>query len=226
MNRKEIKREAKEFAFNNKWNIWKPMLVFALIIMVLELLITLLGIAPKIELIEDPILGTASIKFGPPSPLFIVIYIIYCVAIIPIITGFVWYILCLVRGQKIELKEMFTKYLKFTFKIFCVVFVIGLLAFLWSLLFVIPGIIFAYKMAMSQYILADEVSEDTKVKAVMNKSKEMMNGHKMDLFVFQLSFIGWFFLVGLTFGIAAIWVMPYYLTANTMYYEKLKALKN
>ena len=54
----------------------------------------------------------------------------------------------------------------------------------------------------------------------------MMDGHKWEYFVFNLSFIGWYLLCGITFGIAAIWVVPYVTTANVMYYEKLKKLKN
>ncbi len=225
MNRKEIKREAKEFAFKNKWNMWKPILVFMAIGFVFGLVTELMGIGPKYAFVEDPQLGVI-LQNTNPSIIYDILEIVLSIAMIPISIGYIWYILCLIRGHKIELKEMFTKYFKFTLKIFCVELVIGLLACLWSILFIIPGIIFAYKMAMSQFILADEVDENTKVKAVMNKSKEMMDGHKMDLFVFQLSFIGWFFLVGITFGIAAIWVVPYYNVASTMYYEKLKALKN
>ncbi len=56
----------------------------------------------------------------------------------------------------------------------------------------------------------------------ISKSKEMMNGHKMEYFVLSLSFIGWAFVVGITFGIAGIWVMPYMSTTYANFYNKIK----
>ena len=52
-----------------------------------------------------------------------------------------------------------------------------------------------------------------------------MQGYKWDYFIFGLSFIGWILLIGFTFGIAMIWVMPFILIAQTLYYEELKKLK-
>ena len=59
----------------------------------------------------------------------------------------------------------------------------------------------------------------------LSKSREMMKGYKMDYFVFQLSFLGWYLLIPFTLGIILIWLEPYVLVANTLYYEKLKSLK-
>ena len=50
----------------------------------------------------------------------------------------------------------------------------------------------------------------------------MMNGYKLDYFIFELSFIGWYFLGAITFGIAYIYVIPYFTFANTLYYQRLK----
>ena len=47
MNRVEIKKRAKEFAFNNKWNIWKPFLVYFVIMFVVGFLLGLLGLDPE-----------------------------------------------------------------------------------------------------------------------------------------------------------------------------------
>ena len=51
----------------------------------------------------------------------------------------------------------------------------------------------------------------------------MMNGHKMELFVLDLSFIGWWFLIGITGGIAALYATPYMVTTRAKFYENLKA---
>ena len=49
-----------------------------------------------------------------------------------------------------------------------------------------------------------------------------MDGHKMELFVLDLSFIGWYLLCVITFGIAFIWVAPYIQATKTNFYNKIK----
>lgn len=51
---------------------------------------------------------------------------------------------------------------------------------------------------------------------------QMTNGHKMDLFVLELSFIGWGLLCVITLGIAGIWVMPYMSATYVNAYYSLK----
>ena len=103
---------------------------------------------------------------------------------------------------------------------FKVTFLVGLFTFLWSLLFVIPGIVKTFAYSMSMYILAENKGKSAL--ECINESKAMTNGHKMDLFVLNLSFIGWMLLVAVTFGIAAIWVVPYMNATMTNAYQSLK----
>ena len=49
-----------------------------------------------------------------------------------------------------------------------------------------------------------------------------MNGHKMDLFVLELSFIGWTLLSVITFGIASIYIVPYMNATMANFYESIK----
>ena len=74
----------------------------------------------------------------------------------------------------------------------------ALWVFLWSLLFVIPGIVKSFSYAMTPYILTDcpEVAPTKALKI----SQRMMKGHKGELFMLQLSFIGWYILIFLAFG--------------------------
>ena len=51
---------------------------------------------------------------------------------------------------------------------------------------------------------------------------EIMEGHKMEYFVLQLSFILWYLLVGITFGLAYIYVGPYTETAKAEFHRRLK----
>lgn len=91
--------------------------------------------------------------------------------------------------------------------------------FLWSLLLFVPGIVKAYSYAMTEFILQDE--PDLDADSVLHKSRELMRGHKWDLFCLDLSFIGWFFLSLLTLGIGLLWLEPYMMTAKAAFYEDL-----
>lgn len=87
-------------------------------------------------------------------------------------------------------------------------FLTGLFIFLWSLLLVIPGIIKGYQYAMVPYILSEYPDMD--YREVLDRSRMMMDGNKMELFILQLSFIGWFLLGVLACGFGVLFVTPYY----------------
>ncbi len=125
----------------------------------------------------------------------------------------------LAQGINPDLKELFAHFDKF-WGAFKVSFFVGLFTALWSLLLVIPGIIKAYSYSMSMYILAE--NPEIGALEAINRSKAMMNGHKMELFVLELSFIGWYLLCAITFGIAGVWVFPYMSATFANFYNKIK----
>lgn len=95
----------------------------------------------------------------------------------------------------------------------------GIFLFLWALLFLIPAIVKAYSYSQTRYILADDPAE----KDAITKSRVMMRGHKLELFWVQFSFIGWFILSGLSFGLVWIfYVGPYFNQTMALYYLALK----
>lgn len=92
---------------------------------------------------------------------------------------------------------------------------------LWSLLFVIPGIVKAYAYAMTSYILGD--CKQVSATDALKLSKRMMKGHKWELFVLHLSFLGWDILNALTAGILGIfYVAPYKNMSFAGYYALRK----
>ena len=98
---------------------------------------------------------------------------------------------------------------------------------LWTLLFVIPGIIKIFSYFLTSYILAD--CPNVTARNALKLSMRMTHGHKMDIFIFSLSFFGWFLLSSITLGIAfVIFVGPYYETSFAGLYVELrdKALRN
>jgi len=100
---------------------------------------------------------------------------------------------------------------------------VGIFTFLWSLLFIIPGIIKYYAYSMTPFIIADE--PDIDFMEAIKKSQELMRGHKFRLFKLQLSFIGWFLLGALAFGIGLFFVYPYYQLAHANFYLDIRPKK-
>lgn len=85
----------------------------------------------------------------------------------------------------------------------------------------IGAFVLQYAYAMVPYLLRDY--PELTAKEALRTSREMMRGHKWDLFVLDLTFIGWYLLGVFTLGIAYLWIMPYQYTAHAHYYEDLKA---
>lgn len=100
-------------------------------------------------------------------------------------------------------------------------FFVGLKTFLWSLLFVIPGIVAAYRYCMIPYLISEDPSLTTK--DAFRLSNEMTYGEKADIFVLDLSFIGWNLLGALACGVGVLFVNPYYEATRAQLYYALSA---
>ena len=101
-----------------------------------------------------------------------------------------------------------------------IMFIMELKIMLWLLLLVVPGIIKAYEYSMIPYLLAE--NPNITMDEAFSLSKQMTTGQKMNLFVLDLSFLGWYFLGFLCFGIGALFVKPYDVAAFTEVYLILK----
>jgi uncharacterized membrane protein len=75
---------------------------------------------------------------------------------------------------------------------------------------------------MTPYILNDH--PEMSASEAITESRKMMNGHKMEYFLLQLSFLGWIILSSLTWGILLLYVMPYMQATSAAFYEKLKEM--
>ena len=129
-----------------------------------------------------------------------------------------------VRGDK---KVLFEDLLAGYNEDFTATIVLGIVRsifiFLWSLLFIIPGIVKSYAYSMASFIQQD--SDDKDWRSCLDRSQEMMKGYKGKLFLLDLSFIGWYILGFLCFGIGVLWVGVYHSMAKAHFYEELKAIK-
>lgn len=122
------------------------------------------------------------------------------------------------RGEEMQLGTLFSGYDK---RIGYTMVLKGVYVFLWTLLLIVPGIIKSYSYAMTPFLLKD--NEELANNEAIEASMAMMEGHKMRLFLLDLSFIGWYLLSILTLGIASFWVQAYQFSARVAFYEDLKA---
>lgn len=99
-------------------------------------------------------------------------------------------------------------------------FVRGLLISLASLLLVVPGIILGYAYAMVPYILAENpyIPYDR----ALQLSRGMTSGHKLDMWILDLSFIGWLLLGSLACGVGVLFVQPYVYATHAQLYLALR----
>jgi len=148
-----------------------------------------------------PILGTIVISFVTPA----------------LTLGMISIYMGLAHGEKPKFEGLFSGMPVFI-KAFLLQLVTGLFVFLWSLLLFVPGIIKGIAYMFAPYALAE--NHETGVMEALDISKKITQGHKMELFILSLSFFPWILLVMVTFGIAAVYVIPYVqMTLVNAYYD-------
>lgn len=133
--------------------------------------------------------------------------------------GYIGYSLRVINRHPASIGDLFG-YLRYFLKIWGLSIVVNLFTSLWSMLFIIPGIVASYRYSQAFYILAE--NPDKGIMECISESKAMMNGHKMDKFILDLSFILWNLLAVVTCGIATIYVTPYMQVTGAAFYNTLK----
>lgn len=123
------------------------------------------------------------------------------------------------RGEEVSVEMVFKGFEDFG-RSFVASLLIAIYTLLWTLLLIVPGIIAALSYSMTYFILCE--NPGISAMDAISQSKQMMFGHKTELFMLSLSFIGWFLLGMLSFGIAYLWIGSYYYTAFAVFYQEVK----
>lgn len=169
------------------------------------------------------IIGITQVLSGDkdsPAILHLIGLVLFILAL-PLTWGFQTLFLGAVRGGEATAKDLFEGYNKELFsRVLTTTLLYYVYIFLWSLLLLIPGCIKSYSYAMTPYILKD--NPEMKNNAAIEESMRMMDGHKLELFLLDLSFIGWAILSILTCCIGFLWLVPYMNMARVNFYEDLK----
>lgn len=90
---------------------------------------------------------------------------------------------------------------------------------LWA--FLIPGILVFYSYRMAPYLLASH--SDYGVVDCLRESRQRMRGHRIELFLLDLSFLGWLLLafVPILGLLAAVWALPYWNCSCIVMYDAI-----
>ena len=123
-------------------------------------------------------------------------------------------------GREFSLGDLFSQFDRFGTG-FAQNFLRGLYVTLWSLLLIIPGIIKGLSYSMTPFILAE--NPNMSASEAIDASKNLMDGHKMDLFILDLTFIGWDLLASLTLNLGNIALNPYKNAAHAAFYRQIQA---
>lgn len=168
-------------------------------------------------LIEGSIyFATGTKDHSRPSPLGNIVLVLITG---PLAIGFIFYFMQLTHGKETSIADIFNGFKRYG-RSLGTYLLVGIFTLLWLLLFIIPGIIKSFSYSMTFYIL----NEDPNVtpNEAINRSMEMMKGHKWKLFCLSLRFLGWIILGCLTLGIGFLWIVPYMQVSMILFYEDIK----
>lgn len=147
---------------------------------------------------------------------------VYEIVLMPFYVGVSWFYISLIRKEKAQIRNIFKIYQdgRLTLKLIWTYIVMIFFILLWTLLLIVPGIIKSISYSQTLYVLRDH-PEYSATQAI-TESRRLMDGYKWKYVLFLLSFIGWFLLTAVTFGLAWFFVGPYFSAAQAVFYNELK----
>lgn len=134
--------------------------------------------------------------------------------------GYAQFLLNQHDGKDTEFSDLFSQFDRFG-PGFAQRFLRNLYVTLWSLLLIIPGIVKSYSYSMTPFIMAEH--PNLTASQAIELSIQMMDGHKTDLFILDLTFIGWSILCAMTANLGYLALNPYTNAARAAFYRQLQA---
>lgn len=186
----------------------------------IQLVLTLIGSifsAPVVigTYIELPWLITGGSGFN---------YLVNFLLSIPLSYAFYNLCLALVRKEKVDgrfkklFKDFSNNYGKYVLS--------GLLVFIICVALAVPTLLIGTVIFSLAYGMVPFVIRDNKyigIVEALKLSRKMMYGHKWQLLVLELTFLGWILLSVCTLFIGMLWIAPYMTTTIAHFYEDVKA---
>ena len=160
------------------------------------------------------IIGTYLLKY-----LFLILWgIIFYIGLTLLIVSLVFILIIALVANLQNIDSIPQEYL-ITFGLF---FTAGIVLSLIGAAIYIPQ---AYAYSQVELILFGRLDrqEYTSASAIIKESRQLMKGYKWKKFLLDLTFLGWFILSGITFGLAGIYTIPYYAAAQIHFHDAILA---
>ena len=227
LSRIELKQNAKVLTKSARVSAYRITLIFMLILAALSLAEDYVGANEGVwvQVGDMEILVRSSYLFCHPAfPTPVVLFVSVFVWLLGCVLGAGWILYHLgVRQGKVMPYDTLFEGFSFAGKIILLNVLMGVFVFLWACLFIVPGIIAAYRYRFALYNLCE--NPELGVMEALAMSKAQTKGYKLDLFVLDVTFLGWNLLCVLTAGILSIWITPYIQQTDLGYFEAIKAEK-
>ncbi len=229
--RADIKGEAKGFLIRGKRSPIPACLIIVLVGFLINLLVSFLSEPPALSQTEAIRIYAQAMQMGDaetalaalqgmlpqPTASGVFVQILGQLILTLLSAGMTLFCMGLRRGQEMGYSTLMDGLSRAGRIIWCSI-LIYIKVTLWTMLFVVPGIIAAYRYRFALYnILSDDrltAGQAIRLSCIQTQ------GMKGDLFVLDLSFLGWSILSFFTRGILNIWLTPYMLLTDLGYYER------
>lgn len=225
--RKTIKQNAKQLCRTAKPSLIAMGLIFTLISAVISALSTsVLGNGVPRDAVDRFMYSYSTGNYEKalsfvaelqPSPASSLISLLLKIVLWIVTAGFVIFIMNSVRRKEPAYANILDGF-GLTLRVIGLNILEGIVIALMSCLLVVPGIIFGYAYRQAMYIMIDHPEKP--VLQCMKESRRMMRGHKWELFVMDLSFLGWLLLAAIL-PVLGIYVAPLTESAYFMFYLEL-----
>lgn len=178
-------------------------------------------IVAVVNVISDPSMWewiSPGISTGLPSNIVEILLVFFVMSVLGV--GEAGAFLKVYRGEQIQVSDLFSGFSNYAHNLAGMLWMY-LFTVLWSCLFLIPGIVKAVAYSFTPYLLKEYpgIAATDAIKISM----KMTDGHKDEIFLMYLSFIGWWLLSIPTLRLLGIlYVYPYYEVSVAGLYEKYK----
>lgn len=241
IDRRLLKSRAKEIILreHRKPNIFLVTAIYVIIVLILQIIQDYFsGVNEMYTRLLNMAANSATINYNDLFTVTVHGVIICLVAAIVstmISLGYTIYTLRVSRGEECTLWTLFEGFEHFL-KYLILSIVYGIIIILGFILLIVPGVILTLMFSQVAFIMLD--NPDMGVFDIIKESARLMKGHKGQLFVLNLSFIGWYLLAGVIqfvlgqFGLGYVsnliylWLNPYINIVLALYYRALKNQDN
>lgn len=209
MDRLRLKNDAKMDIQNRIWEAFQPFAIILVITWFIDIFSTVANRASNEKV---------SIAFAVIAS---ILSFVWFFLRFPIQVGIMRYYLRFIERERQSVNNIFDdlKQSKVYWEEFKAFLLTRLLIVLGLIFFIVPGIYLALIYSQIEFVFAEH--PEYKTSQAIERSKDLMRGHTLELFMLYLSFFFWYILEVITFGFAGIYVAPYTTASYTRYYKSL-----